>query len=190
MSTNPYQSPQAESVPPKAPSPLRREALKSLRVATVLLTTAGLFNFVCFYGLGRTWYTGSSSISVIDVSEFQAGFLGTALMGVVCWFTVLPVLEFLSRIIHRIASRNPDTGPWQEALYVSLKPAALLAVPGFVLWIIWTIGFYYLDVNFFVISYAVGIPAHILAACLYVPLLFRWYKLWHQNVPRTDSEAS
>lgn len=190
MSTNPYQSPQAESVSLETQPPLRREALKSVRVATILLTLAGVFNFYCFCVHGRTLYIGTPTPSMVDLTEFAAGCVGIGLIAVVCWFAFLPVLEFLSRMIHSIVARNTDPKQWDEALYASLKPAALLAIPGMILWFVWVIGFYFLGVNFFVISYAVGIPSHILAACLYVPLLFRWYKLWRSSVPHTDSETS
>ncbi|PQO39002.1 hypothetical protein C5Y96_03790 [Blastopirellula marina] len=127
---------------------------------------------------------------MLDLTEFAAGSVGIGLIAVVCWFAFVPVLEFLSRTIRSIVARNTDPKQWDEVLYVSLKPAALLAIPGMILWIIWVTGFYFLGANFFVISYAVGIPSHILAACLYVPLLYRWYKLWDRSVPRPDSEAS
>ncbi|MFN3148309.1 hypothetical protein [Bremerella sp.] len=186
MSTNPYQSPQAESASLETQPPLRREALKSVRKATLLLTAAGYFNLYVF---GCNYYP-FRILSPLDVAMIAFQVMGTAAIAIACWFLLLPLLEFTGRLIHNWLSPRSDTQPWSDAIYVSLKPAAKLAVAGVILWVTWVIGFYDFRIDFFVISYAVGIPAHILAACLYVPLLFRWYKLWRSSVPRADSETT
>lgn len=190
MSTNPYQSPQAEITTSEEGLPLRDAVLKSLRVATLLLTAAWLFNYFCLCFHGRTSYIGQSIPFTVTVVAFTIGSLMIGLIALVCWFAVLPVLEFVNQTARRMIAPITAPEPWERAFYISLKPAAMLALPGMILWIIWVIGFYLVGVNFYVISYSIGIPAHILAACLYVPLLFRWYKLWRSTVPRADSEAT
>ncbi|MBI1247069.1 hypothetical protein GC197_04400 [bacterium] len=177
MPTNPYQSPQADDTPVEVRLSKRQEALDSVRAAAALLTTAGLLNFGALFspGFETYWHTPTFWI-VLAVDTILLA--GIGLIVAACWFLLLPTLEFLGGLIRAIIAPSVDRGEWQDAIYVSLKPARLLAIPGTILWVIWVIGLFYLNANFFVISYAVGIPAHILAACLYVPLIVRWYRLW------------
>ena len=40
----------------------------------------------------------------------------------------------------------------------------------------WVFGFYEMQMNFYVLSWLIGIPAHILGACVYIPLIYGWYR--------------
>ena len=48
---------------------------------------------------------------------------------------------------------------------------------GAVLWAIWVAAFYQLGIGFYTVSLPIGIAAHLLAAGLYIPLFYRWYKV-------------
>ncbi|MHC2068007.1 hypothetical protein ACYFX5_11075 [Bremerella sp. T1] len=190
MSINPYQSPQVNNASITSKPPERQDALKSLRVATVLLTTASLFNIFAFYHTIADFFIIVGTGPTYDSREITMVAVATTLLVVACWFLLLPILEFLAQLIREILATKVDRNAWNDALYRSLKPAAFLAAPGMVLWLTWVFAFYYLRVNFFVISYAVGIPAHILGACLYVPLIVRWYRLYRATPSNPSNDAA
>ena len=177
MTTNPYQSPQADDTQVVAPLPTRQEGLESIRTATALLSTAGLINFAALFRPGFEVYWNTPTFWIVLAVDTIL-LAGIGLIVAACWFLLLPTLEFLGGLIRSIIAPSVNRGEWDNALYASLKPAGLLATFGMILWVIWVVGFFILNANFYVISYAVGIPAHILAACLYVPLIYRWYRLW------------
>lgn len=64
-----------------------------------------------------------------------------------------------------------------DALYATFIRSAPYAVAGAILWGIWVFGFYQAKVDFMVLSVPVGILAHGLAAALYLPLIYRWYRI-------------
>lgn len=64
-----------------------------------------------------------------------------------------------------------------ENPYRSLNSLICVAIPDAALWMVWVFGFYHMHSDFYTISWAVGAPAHLLAACWYVPLVHRWYRL-------------
>jgi hypothetical protein len=76
-----------------------------------------------------------------------------------------------------VFAHDTDRAGWLDALHKQLTWAPYLALPGAALWAIWVFGVYQLHVDFRLLSWAVGVPAHLLAACLYVPLLYAWYQL-------------
>jgi hypothetical protein len=175
MSANPYQSP--PNIPSTADSPTRRSAVAAFRTAFVILLTPALFNYFAFDAMMSAGV--SARLHVLFRAANLAGF---AAASVLIWFFGVPLLEAASRTIRRVFARDASRESWDGALYVSLKPMAYLAAPGAVLWAVWVVGFYFLQVEFVAISLGVGIPGHILGACLYVPLLMRWYQ-----VSRRDS---
>ncbi len=188
MTTNPYQSPQVESTSPEFQVPRRAEALQSVRIATLLLTADGVFNVFAFYHTFTDFYIIVGKGPIYDPREIAVVSFAVILVFLASWFLLLPVLEFLGQLLREMLAPRVNREQWNEALYLSLKYAAWLAVPGMILWLAWVIAFYYLRLNFYLISYAVGIPAHILAACVYVPLLYRWFKLWRR--PQADREVT
>ena len=179
MSTNPYESPAVANHTADSHLPNRRSALAAFRTAFLILLAPALFNYYAF---------DTHAISGGIPPILQAVYRTTNLVGIVVgstfiWFFALPVLEAVARTIRNVVARDASTDSWDGALYVSLKPAVYLAVPGAILWVLWVVGFYFLQLDFVMISYGVGIPAHVLAACLYVPLLIRWYRLSRTGLP-------
>ena len=180
MSTNPYESPTTVNWTADSNLPNRRSALASFRTAFVILFAAALFNYYAF-----DTHAISGGIPPILQAVYRAiNLVGITVGSTLIWFFALPVLEAVARTVRNVVARDVSTDSWDHALYVSLKPAAYLAVPGAILWVLWVVAFYFLQLDFVMISFGIGIPAHVLAACLYVPLLIRWYRL-----SRTGSSA-
>ncbi len=179
MSTNPYESPATVNRTADSHLPNRRSALAAFRTAFVILLTPALFNYYAF----DTDAIGGGIPPILQAAYRTTNLVGIAVGSFLIWFFALPVLEAASRTIRNVVARDASTDRWVDALYMSLKPAAYLAVPGAILWALWVVGFYFLQLDFVMISYGVGIPAHILAACLYVPLLIRWYRLSRSELP-------
>ena len=180
MSNNPYESPevQASLLTPLDQNRLR--ALHSIRFALGILLVPAIYNFLCF------------NFS-LDVSRIEVPFLGIyrtvntiGFLVIVAsiWFFGLTAFEFITGGIHAIAARKSKLDDWKESLYDILRRAPFFAVPGAVLWTIWVLAFYQIQLDFFTVSVPIGIAAHILAACLYVPLIYRWYKIERLAVPR------
>lgn len=177
MSTNPYQSP---SELPREPDH-RPWALWSLRIAVVLLVGAGLLNYAAFDA------TYLANRFPRDVAAFYRGanLIGITLVAVFCWEFLFPVLVRMGQLVRRFVAPQVDAARWDDAFYKSLKPAALLAIPGALLWCVWVVGFYHLRMDFMTLSIAVGVPAHLLAAGLYIPLIVRWFKLSREETAET-----
>ncbi len=173
MNTNPFETPKSQAALPAVTNVDRVAAQRGLRIALVLLLISAVYNFVCFSVL-------PSYVDEIDVQQlwfFRAvNFSGLVLFAMAVWFLGLIVLEFLTSGLHAIFGRRSSLASWQNELYRSLAGVPLKALLGAVLWAVWIAAFYQLDVNFFVISVPVGIAAHLLAAWVYLPLLYRWYK--------------
>jgi len=103
--------------------------------------------------------------------------IGFVVGATLIWFLGFPIIEAIAGVLRIVFANGTDRGAWQGVLYRSLNWAVVLAIPGAVLWGIWVLGFYQLGVNFYAISWAIGVPAHLLAASWYVPLIYRWYRM-------------
>ena len=174
MSANPYQSPTVESVSPVPQVPGRGESLSALHTACVVLLVAGLFNY---YAFDSQQIAGAGFDARLKTLVRTMNLAGIAVVFLLSWFVTLPLLERVGRAIRFLTCSHGSLDRWNEALYLSLKPAAPLAVVGAVLWLLWVVAFYYAHLDFVVISLVVGLPAHILALCVYGPLAARWFKL-------------
>ncbi len=174
MSTNPYESPKSTFEQPTGTGGHRYQAFRSLRAAFAILLLPAIYNYYCFDAQAF----GASGIELPIHSVYRTiNVLGFLICGAITWCVGLPVIEWVSNLIRIMFARETDSDAWNRVLYVSLKRVTLLSIPGAVLWAIWVFGFYQLNVDFVTISYAIGIPAHILGACLYLPLLCGWYRL-------------
>jgi hypothetical protein len=169
--TNPYRSPEPteDAAPKNLP---RAHALFRFRVAVALLLVGAFAN--AFF-MRRYLYMGTQVV----LTTYRIGlpdllFIGA--IGLVAMTCTFGILERLARFFRGRFAANSDPEAWNNAIYNAFRPAIPLGLLGALLWIIWVIAFFELKVNFYVISYAVGIPAHLLAACVYLPLLYGWFK--------------
>ena len=179
MSTNPYETPAVGDHTADSHLQNRRAALAAFRTAFLILLAAALFNYYAF----DTHAIIGGFPPILQAAYRITNLGGIAIGSAFIWFFALPVLEAVGRTIRYVVARDVSTDNWDGALYVSLKPAVYLAVPGAFIWVLWVVGFYFLQFDFVMISFWVGIPAHVLAACFYVPLLVRWYRLSRTRMP-------
>ncbi len=177
MHLNPYQSPTTYD---RAVSwPAREQALWRFRMAFLVLLVGALWNYCAFDAIATEDMPAGFALVMRVINTLA--FIGGSLL---IWFLALPFLEGIAAIVRNLAARHTDPQAWNEVLYRALNRTLLLAIPGSLLWIVWVWGFYLAQVDFFVISWAIGVPAHLLGACLYVPLLVGWYRLArNQAVP-------
>jgi hypothetical protein len=103
--------------------------------------------------------------------------LGLAFAFALIWLFGLVALERIAGLVRRVFANEIDRDQWLAVLHKRLTRAPYLAIPGAALWGIWVFGFYDLRIGFQTISWSVGVPAHLLAACLYLPLIHDWYQL-------------
>lgn len=173
MSINPYESPRFPAVQRLPVNEGRATALRSVRIALLILLVPAVYNFICF------------NFQLPTPFVYRAiNTIGLLLIVIAVWFFGLAVLEFACRGIHSIAARNATLEDWKATLYVILGRTPWFAIPGAALWAIWVLAFYQLDVAFYDVSLPVGIAAHVLGACLYVPLIYRWYRLERTAAPQ------
>lgn len=185
MSTNPYESPQSQAEPRLTPNEARWIARRSVRVALLILLAPALYNFICF-NFTPNANRPERSIYAVYRTLNSLGFVLTV-AGV--WFFGLTVFEFVTGGFHSIYARNSRLEDWKETLYTILRRIPFFAVPGAVLWAIWVMAIYQLQLGFYFVSIPIGIAAHLLAACVYVPLFYRWYKLERANAPASPSNT-
>jgi hypothetical protein len=172
MIDNPYESPKLFGDSTSAASQERVQGQRSFRTTAFVLFLPAIYNY---------WAFDAGEVSRLpdDLANLcrTANILGLVVGGVLIWFLGLPSLELLSRFLRGVFAGGTDHVAWQGILYRSLSLTPYLAVPGAALWAIWVFCFYQLNTDFYVISWSVGIPAHLLGACWYVPLIYRWYRL-------------
>lgn len=169
---NPYRSPATIDQPAPAAPLLRADALFRFRVAVTLLLIAAFAN--AFFR-PRFLYMVTSVMLI----KYRIGLLDFLFISAIGFFAMtgaFNALERLAKLLRRIFAANSDPEAWNNAIYNAFRPAIPLGLAGALLWIIWVIAFFELRINFYVISYAVGIPAHLLAACVYLPMLSGWFK--------------
>lgn len=174
MSDNPYQPPRSAPTPLAEHSPLRKAARSSFRLVALVLLVPAIYNYVAFDA--RTIASGglpsnvAATYRVINIFAFVVGF------GLI-WFAGFPLLEAVAKLLRAVFAKRADPAQWLEVLYRSLHRAVILAALGAALWAIWVFAFYQRGVDFYTISWTVGVPLHLLAACWYVPLVYRWYRM-------------
>lgn len=181
MIQNPYQPPavlacaEEQSVPsPSEFIKLRAAALFHVRLILGILLVPAIYNFVCFN-------YPSSAISPIPPTIHLlfrlVNGVGLIIIVATVYYAGLWLFEAFTRASHAIFSRQPTLSLWLEALYATFIRSAPYAVAGAILWAIWVYGFYQTNVDFMLLSVPVGILAHVLAAALYLPLIYRWYRI-------------
>lgn len=151
----------------------RRTANRSVRIALVILLIPAIYNFICF----NFPFSGNRVEPPIYSVYRTVNSIGLVLTVAGIWFFGLKLLELLTGGIHSLVARKSTLDDWKEALYAILRRMPLFAVPGAVLWAIWVLAFYQLHLGFYTVSIPIGILSHVLAAFLYVPLIYRWYKM-------------
>ena len=183
MSTNPYQPPDVQSTLSSSQIDGWHIACHSLRLALLILLVPAVYNFVCFH----LRYNGSRIDLSMDTVFLAINSCGFLLIAAAIWFLGVLALEFITRVLHSIFSRSSRLDDWREALYDILRRAPFFAVPGAVMWVIWVHAFYQLRLGFYAVSVPIGIVAHVIAACFYVPLIYRWYKLERTSASKITS---
>ena len=174
MSTNPYASPKSHTAPWITPSRARALAQRNVRIALLIMLAPAIYNFICF----SFPPTGPDRIELTIHHIYRmANGIGLLAIVVAIWCLGLRLLEFFTGGFHTVFGRNSKIEDWMTTLYQILRRAPVFAVCGAILWTIWVAAFYQLGFGFYAISVPIGIAAHLLAAGLYVPLFYRWYKI-------------
>lgn len=164
MSINPYAPPSWPDVAGLPEAELRTLACQRFRLSHLILLVPAILNLVCFNWLQPPVFVLGNS-------------LGFVAIGLFVWFLGFGTVDRVSSLLHGLVCGNRAHQEWNRTLYLRL-----ISLPGFVavgslLWILWVVGFYLMGMSFYFISYLVGVPAHILAACFYIPLIMNWYRI-------------
>lgn len=180
---NPFQSPRVVSAPPPEQegreAPLvaeralawRRYTFTILILAVPAVANLLLFNyFVAGQLASRELFYRLATLNAIGVALVIYGLL---LFG---FF----LLEFVTRFANRLFGTAKQLDRWYEALYDVLGQAWFLAVPAAALWAFWLWMLYGTDVPYFIYGLPSLFLAHLLAASLYVRLVWRWCRIPRQ----------
>lgn len=173
MNQNPYTQPESQQTVIPALDVDQTSARRSVRTALLVLLLPAVYNFCCFNFPGRL-ATGQASVPVVFVIANSAGLIAVA---AAIWFFGYQALELIVRLIHSIVARHSKFEQWRHALHVTLVRLPVFAIFGAILWVIWVAAFYQAGIGFYTISWPIGLAAHLLAAGLYVPLIYRFYRL-------------
>ena len=173
MSMNPYESPKSEATPRPPSSAERAAAKRSIRISLAIMLVPAIYNSICFS------FPDAPNRSELPIHNVYRTINGIGFVAIVIaiWFLGLAALEFVTGGLHAIFSRNSKLHDWKTSLYVVVRRAPVFALCGAVLWAIWVAAFYQLGIGFYTVSLPIGIAAHLLAAGLYIPLFYRWYKV-------------
>ena len=173
---NPYEAPRSlDSLPLEttASSATRRIGIWCLRISLLFLVIPAAYNTAHF---NAEVFIGWPNPLISLVFQLTNWFW-LVVTGLALWFGGLWLLEGVTGLAHRWCSRRDTRLSWKEALYATLQTAPILASFGALTWGFWVFAFYQLQWNFYLISIPAGILGHGLAAALYLPLFYRWYRL-------------
>ncbi|KAA5546222.1 hypothetical protein FYK55_04855 [Roseiconus nitratireducens] len=183
MQVNPYQPSSIDSADTEV-GPERDRALASLRLAFLILLAPALMNYYAF----DTYVVSAGGLPrSVEMLSRAVNLSGFVIGGVLIWQYGLSFLERISHGIRAVFAGHCRIATWDGVLYQSLESSTVLAIAGAALWFVWVVGFYFVQIDFQTISWWVGVPAHLLAAMLYVPLLYRWYSLAKRS-PKHDPQ--
>jgi hypothetical protein len=168
MTDNPYESPKWLGESPITSTSLQLQATRLFRTLALVLLVPAFYNYWEF-----DVHVVSQLPDILAPLCRFANILGFVVGGLLVWFLGMPTLERISRLLRIVFAGGADRATWQEVLYRSFNRTTYLAVGGAALWILWVFGYYEMRSDFYTISWAVGVPAHLLAACWYVPLIHR-----------------
>lgn len=183
MNHNPYESTVTDSHDRDPQTEQhRRAAQRHFRVAALILLLPAAYNYVEF---DRTYVLGQGLPADLVMLQRTVN-LVAIVIGVGCiWQFGLPLVETFAAVARRQFARHVAPVHWNVPLYAAVRSLAYLAAAGAMLWTFWVFAIYRLEMDFWIASYTAGIPGHVLGACFYVPLLYRWYRL----AKRADSSA-
>lgn len=180
MFDNPYRSPDTESSVIETDW-LRRRAESSFRLSTCILIAPALYNYWEF----DLQAIATSGLSLAAATAYRTINLACFIVGgMLIWFLGVPLLETLSVLLFKPFANRVDRDAWQRVLYENLARTPPAAFAGACFWGIWVYGYYKMGWDFTMISWAVGIPSHILCACIYLPLVYGWFRLVASSAPR------
>lgn len=162
MDNNPYSAPETLEAATFR-EPVRLEVSR-WRISVYIFAVPAIYNFL--------WFNGR--LVPIQVAVNLAMF---ALLMISIWRFGVELLELVANNIRSFFAPNVDQKVWVNELHIALRASPFFAFWGAIIWMVWNIGFYNLGINFFLISWPVGIASHILAAGLYLPMFYRWYQL-------------
>ena len=172
MSTeNPFQPPQATDL--YVEHPARRRAKVAWLIINLMLIVPATYNALEFSALKMgTRLTPREALFV-----WGGNLVLIVIGGFLCWLLGLRIIERMSLFIRSLLAGKADKSDWQEILYLGIYRAAILSIPGAILWMVWGFAFYRMQIDFFVISWVIGVPAHLLGAAVYLPIVYGWYRL-------------
>jgi hypothetical protein len=179
MSLNPYESPPL--LPDEAMAGIaidRTTGLKATRTIYWILLLPALLNELAFLHseLRGNYQLGGLEVLIL-LTVLGVWVAIWIVITSLVYFGGFYLIELLARGLRFLFAPKVSPGAWNHVLYTSLHASIKLVISGAILWAIWVIGFYVLEIDFYVISWLIGVPAHILGACFYVPLLYKWYRL-------------
>ena len=172
MNANPYQSPKTPTLQETVANADRVAAMRNVRIALLIMLAPAIYNLVCF-----SFRSTNEPEFPIHALYRTVNSIGMALAAAAVWFSGLAALELISRVIHSILARSSNVDDWVKPLYWTIRRFPVFAIFGAALWAIWVFAFYQLNMRFYAVSVPIGIAAHLLAAGLYIPLAYQWFRL-------------
>ena len=177
MNVNPYESPRKARPIAKKDSFSKALAVERAKAAgrftqTILvLAVPAVFNLLLF----NHFVTGGVSPPLFYVLA-TLNAIGVAFAIFSLLFGGFFVSEKLTQLANRLFGKGQKLDQWNEALYDVLEQAWFLAIPAAMLWAFWLVMVYFTDVPYLFYGLPSLAIAHLMAASLYIRLLWRWYK--------------
>ena len=173
MVETPYTSP--PSVSPAHAG--RASAIWSTIYCGLILSVGAVYNAYMF-----AEFDNPAPENVIAVLQI-ANIAGALFVVAVITFFTLPLLELLSSACCYLFAKSSSLDKWHGELYAVLSTTVPFAILGAIVWCSWVYAFYVLRMDFHQISVPTGMAAHVLAAFVYLRIVFRWWRLEHSPAP-------
>ena len=173
MNANPYRSPTSLLTPPLDPH-LRHQALGAFRVSLLILLLPAALNYAAFdFAVLSLSGLPGHVIFLYRLANIIALVAGL----VALWYLGFPLLEVIAHSIRHVAARHADTDQWMLPFYLTVCSLIGSAAAAALLWAAWIVAIYFAGANFYLASWAAGLPAVMLGVLLCLPMVIRWRDL-------------
>lgn len=177
MADNPYRAPDQQSTasiakPSDVDPDLRTATQSTVRRSLLLMLIPAMYNYYEFDKSVVASLPGYAPVLFRTISP-----AAIFVVAVLIWFGGTRLLELAGSVFRSLLAAHVDKGRWLNELHHSTARVVYLMIPGAFLWLFWVFAFYRVHLNFYVLSWSVGLIAHSLGACWWGPLAMQWYRI-------------
>lgn len=173
---NPYDPPESPTHLDPLPPSRVRTMRRCVRGSLLLLLAPGLHNFC-----ELETPIGRNDVHLSPVGMINL--LGIVTLTITVWFYGLELIVWAAEKIRAYCAPRVTRADWQRPVTRALGRALRASLMGAAVWFAWNLAYFHWHADFTTVSLVAGIPAHLLAAAVYLPLMLDWFRLVRDASP-------